>query len=78
MRWRFALSIAVVAGTLGTGCPEAHYGKGGYLDDAMQKDIEEQRQRRLEEEKTLQGKCPDGKPPRDICEGSLPCYRGCP
>jgi hypothetical protein len=77
MRWWLAPGLTLVAGTVGTGCPET-YGKGGYLDDAMQKDIEEQRQRRLEEEKTLPGKCPDGKPPRDICEGSSPCYRGCP
>jgi hypothetical protein len=52
-RW-FALGVALSVGTLVTGCPE-YYGKEGYFDDAMRKDIKEQRQQRLEEEKTPPG-----------------------
>ncbi len=50
MRWGLVLGIALLAGTVGTGCPEHVYGKGGALDDAMREDTEEQfdeRQREL-------------------------------
>jgi len=49
MRWPFVLGIALLAGFLGTGCPEAIYGKGGSLDDAMAEDIEEQQDERQRE-----------------------------
>jgi hypothetical protein len=45
---------------VGTGCPEELYGKGGSLDDAMAKDVEEQQDERQRE----LGKpvpCPPGK-----------------
>ena len=74
-RW-FALGVALSVGTLGTGCPEL-YGTEGYFDDAMRKDIEEQRRQRREEERTQPGLCPDGKPPREDCKGG-PCIRECP
>jgi len=49
MRWPFVLGIALLAGFLGTGCPEALYGKGGYLDDAMAEDTDEQQDERQRE-----------------------------
>jgi hypothetical protein len=48
MRWPFVLGIALLAGFLGTGCPET-YGKRGSLDDAMAEDIEEQQDERQRE-----------------------------
>jgi hypothetical protein len=76
MRRRFVVAVALLVGSFGTGCPET-YGKNGYLDDAISEDLEEERRQKVEEQNTLLGKCPDGKPPRDICEGGI-CYRGCP
>ncbi|KFA89849.1 hypothetical protein [Archangium violaceum] len=48
MRWPFVLGIALLAGFMGTGCPET-YGKRGTLDDAMAEDMEEQRDERKRE-----------------------------
>ncbi|HYO67681.1 MAG TPA: hypothetical protein VEU33_16520 [Archangium sp.] len=48
MRWPFVLGITLLAGFLGTGCPET-YGKRGTLDDAMAEDLEEQQDERQRE-----------------------------
>jgi hypothetical protein len=48
MRWPFVLGIALLAGFLGTGCPET-YGKRGTLDDAMAEDMEERQDERQRE-----------------------------
>lgn len=76
MRQWSVLGVALLVVTLGTGCPEL-YSKGGYMDDAMREDMEEQQRQRREEERTQPGLCPDGKPPKERCEDGL-CYRRCP
>jgi hypothetical protein len=76
MRRRFMLGVALLVGLVGTGCPE-NYGKGGYLDDEMREDIDEARKQRVEEQNTPPGMCPNGKPPRERCEGGI-CSRRCP
>jgi hypothetical protein len=67
MRWRFTVGIALLVGTLGTGCPEHVYGRGGSLDDAMLEDMEEQQDERQRELGTPVP-CRDGSSPRRICE----------
>jgi hypothetical protein len=79
MRWGLVLGIALLAGTLGTGCPEQIYGKGGALDDAMRQDIEEQHNERQREMGKPIG-CSDGKKLIEICRGSgtsEKCYWEC-
>jgi hypothetical protein len=76
MRRRFVVGVALLVGSFGTGCPEI-YGKWGSLDDAIREDIEEERRQRVEEQNTPPGKCPDGKPPRNICDVT-PCRWDCP
>ncbi|WP_257454780.1 hypothetical protein [Archangium lipolyticum] len=69
MRWGLVLGIALLVGSLGTGCPEQIYGREGYLDDAMREDIEEQHDERQRE----LGKpvpCRDGKRLVQICDPS--------
>jgi hypothetical protein len=66
-RW-FALGVALLAVTSGTGCPE-YYGKEGYFDDAMRKDMEE----KVDERQRELGKpvpCRDGKRLVQECKGS--------
>ncbi len=72
MRWPFVLGIALLAGVLGTGCPET-YGKRGSLDDAMAEDIQEQMRERREQrrqEKELAPRCPEGKTAELVCDDS--------
>jgi hypothetical protein len=76
MRRRFVLGVALLVSLVGTGCPET-YGKNGYLDDAIGKDIEEEQRQREEEQNTPQGLCPDGNPPGEVCKEGI-CFRGCP
>ncbi|MFY0563860.1 hypothetical protein ACN28E_08440 [Archangium lansingense] len=82
MRWPFVLGIALLTGFLGTGCPEV-YGRGGYLDDAMREDIQEQMRERREQrrwEKEKPEPCPDGKPPTQVCDDpadSKKCHWEC-
>jgi hypothetical protein len=75
MRRRFVVAVALLVGSFGTGCPE-NYGKGGYLDDEMHEDIEDERRQKIEEQNTRPGLCPNGKPPIDVCENGI-CFRGC-
>ncbi|WNG33479.1 hypothetical protein F0U61_07505 [Archangium violaceum] len=79
MHWSLVVGIALLVVPFGTGCPET-YGKGGYLDDAMEEDIKEQWRER-QREKQLSRTCGDGKPPRDICDDpkdARTCHWGCP
>jgi hypothetical protein len=79
MRRRFVLGVALLVGSLGTGCPEL-YGKEGYLDDAMRKDIKEQERERRREQ-GIPEPCPDGRLPAKECKGSgseMKCHWTCP
>lgn len=79
---RRAMLVAVMGLLmLGTGCPHT-YRKGGKLDRAMQKDREEEFQRREEESGSLELEedderiCPDDKVEYRDCR-TLPCTVTC-
>ncbi len=74
---RFTVGLALLVGSLGTGCPEL-YGKDGYLDDAMEKDIQEQQEERRQELLTEPKGCKDRKKKRIWrCEGPVDQPRDC-
>jgi hypothetical protein len=81
MRQRAMLTVAMGLLVLGTGCPEV-YGKGGTLDQAMEKDLkamQEERRRELRErnpDDDEEGQCPEGKVEVRDCT-SLPCKVEC-
>ena len=79
MRRRFVLGVALLVGALGTGCPE-FYGKEGYLDDAIRKDIREQ-QRERRREQGIPEPCPDVRRPVKDCkdpQNPTKCHWTCP
>ncbi len=70
MDWRMAILLAVVV--VGTGCPE-EWGKGGFIDRAVRKDIKAG----LEHQKI----CANGLPAEWLCKGDGPakkCGWECP
>ena len=70
MHRRFVVAAALWGVTFGTACPET-YGKGGYLDDAMEQDIRQQMQERREQsrrEKEKAPRCGDGRSAKKICD----------
>ena len=83
MSQRAMLAAVVGLLVLGTGCPDV-YGKGGKLDQAMEKDVKdmhEERKRELRErERSMDDDegwhCPDGKVEVRDCT-SLPCKVSC-
>lgn len=79
---RHAMLMTVMGGlVLGTGCPDV-YGKGGKLDRAMEKDINDHHDERKRElrnqgvEDDEEGHCPEGKVEVRDCI-SVPCKTEC-
>lgn len=77
MHRRFAVAVALWGVTFAAACPET-YGKKGALDDAMEEDIEEQHDERLQE-MGVPLQCGDGKSPTWRCEKNQPdtCHWEC-